>query len=236
LSTPALVLKGIQRDPATGIITLDAEFDGIPVSDQPPDEGDTTGNLQVVSGETSPELAIPDNEPGGVNSSIDIAEKGAAREIAVAVDILHTYIGDLRVELTAPSGQRAVLHNRTGGTAENLQKIYRSSTDPLLAELVDTPIEGQWVLRVADLEGADTGELKHWGLALAVDQAKPSVHEVRTPELQIPDNDASGIADSIAVSRGGIVRNIAVEVDIAHTYRRDLRVELLNPQRDIRFI
>ena len=229
-----IVLKRIQRDPATGIITLDVEFDGIPVSDQPPDdEGDTTDNLQIVSDETSPELAIPDNEPGGINSSIAIAEKGAAREIAVSVDILHTYIGDLRVELTAPSGQRAVLHNRTGGTAENLKKIYRSSADPLLAELVDTPIEGQWVLHVADLEGADTGELKKWGLALAVDQQKPSVHEARTPELPIPDNDPSGIASTIAVSRGGIVRNMAVEVDIAHTFRRDLRVELLNPQRDI---
>jgi subtilisin-like proprotein convertase family protein len=228
-----IVLKQIQRDPATGIITLDAEFDGLPVADQPPDdEGDTTGNLQIVSGEKSPELAIPDNDRNGVNSSIAIAEKGAAREIAVSVDILHTYIGDLRVELIAPSGQRAVLHNQTGGTAENLKQVYRSSSNPLLAALVDTPIDGQWVLHVADLQGADTGELKKWGLALAVDQEKRSVHEVRTPELQIPDNDPSGIAGTIAVSRGGMVRHIAVEVDIAHTFRRDLRVELLNPQRD----
>ena len=54
---------------------------------------------QVGRGETRPGLAIPNNNLAGVGSAIVIAQAGVAQGIKVSIDITHTFIGDLRVEL-----------------------------------------------------------------------------------------------------------------------------------------
>ena len=46
----------------------------------------------------------------------------ATRKVAVA--IVHTYIGDLKVDLVAPDGSVYVLHNRAGGSADNINTTY----------------------------------------------------------------------------------------------------------------
>jgi subtilisin-like proprotein convertase family protein len=42
---------------------------------------------QVVRGEVSPNLSIPDNKPEGVSSAIAIAESGTLKDISVGVVI-----------------------------------------------------------------------------------------------------------------------------------------------------
>ena len=121
---------------------------------------------QVARGEAAPALAIPDNDPVGVSSTIAIAEAGTLGAIQVHVDITHTYIGDLRVELIAPTGAQAILHNRSGGSQDNLIRDYDATTTPALAALVGQPIQGNWVLRVADLAGRDVGKLNRWEIAI----------------------------------------------------------------------
>ncbi|MBI1926070.1 proprotein convertase P-domain-containing protein, partial [Candidatus Poribacteria bacterium] len=121
---------------------------------------------QVVRGEATPALTIPDNDPTGVSSAIAIAQSGTARNIKASVDITHTYIGDLRVVLVAPSGQQAILHNQTGGSQDNLVTTYDSTSTPVLAALVGQVIQGNWVLRITDLAGQDIGKLNKWGLEL----------------------------------------------------------------------
>ena len=111
---------------------------------------------------------IPDNDPTGVSSAIAIDQSGIARGIKVGVDITHTFIGDLRVELVAPSGQQTILHNRRGGSQDNLITTYDSASTPALATLVGQSIEGNWVLRVTDLAGRDVGKLNQWSLELAL--------------------------------------------------------------------
>ena len=46
-----------------------------------------------------------------------------------------TSISDLRVELNAPSGLKAVLHDRAGGNTRNLKATYGSAQTPALAAL-----------------------------------------------------------------------------------------------------
>ena len=123
---------------------------------------------QVVRGEVTPALPIPDNNPVGVSSAIVIAPSGTAQGIKVGIDITHTYIGDLRVELVTPSGQQAILHNRLGGSQDNLIMNYESSSTPALAALVGQPMHGNWVLRVTDLAGRDVGKLNKWSVELTV--------------------------------------------------------------------
>jgi subtilisin-like proprotein convertase family protein len=44
--------------------------------------------------------------------------------------------------------------------------------------------------------------------------------------LDIPDNDATGVSSTIEVADGGTISGLSVDVDITHTYRGDLTVEL----------
>ena len=78
---------------------------------------------------------------------------------AVEVHIRHTYIGDLVVSLVAPDGSAYVLHNRAGGSTDNIDQTY---TVGLAGETAN----GAWTLRVQDAAAIDTGTLTGWTLSL----------------------------------------------------------------------
>ena len=52
----------------------------------------------------------------------------------VAVNIVHTYKGDLKVDLVAPDGSVYVLHNRTGGSADNIVQTFTVNLSERSAE------------------------------------------------------------------------------------------------------
>jgi subtilisin-like proprotein convertase family protein len=83
--------------------------------------------------------------------------------------ITHTYIGDLSVSLIAPNGTRVALHDRAGGSIDNLIKTYSGATTPSLASLRGQPAQGAWRLHVADLDARDVGKLNRWGLRIERD-------------------------------------------------------------------
>ena len=129
--------------------------------------GPAEATVKVVSKESFPKLDIPDDDPTGVRNAIAIDEEGTMRKVTVDVDISHTYIGDLRVELFTPAGKQAILHNRTGFGQDNLIKTYDSVFTAALADLAGQSIKGNWILQVTDLEGRDIGKLNKWSLELA---------------------------------------------------------------------
>ncbi len=51
----------------------------------------------------------------------------------------------------------------------------------------------------------------------------------RQPNLSVPDNDPSGIADTLKVDRDGVVKGVKVDIDLRHTYVGDLDVLLIAP-------
>ena len=144
--------------------TNGASLSGIVADFETPTE--TAG--ETVQVEVSPALTIPDNDPAGVSSVITISQSGTVQAATVALDITHTFIGDLRVELVSPSGQQTVLHNRTGGHQHNLIVTYDSDSDTALANLIGQPMQGTWVLKVKDVAGQDVGTLNKWSLALTL--------------------------------------------------------------------
>lgn len=105
------------------------------------------------------DIAIIDR--GTVTSAIAVAGRGgnAPADTQVEVDIHHTYRGDLKVELLAPDGTAYLLHDRTGGSADDLRQIY---TVDLSSELIN----GEWKLRVTDLARGDTGQINRWSITL----------------------------------------------------------------------
>jgi subtilisin-like proprotein convertase family protein len=94
------------------------------------------------------------------------AEAGQVGSVEVSVDISHTYIGDLRVRLRAPSGAEVVLHDRAGGSADNIVRTYTVASTPALAALAGLAISGSWKLLVSDNEAVDVGKLNRWGLVI----------------------------------------------------------------------
>jgi len=142
----------------TGII---ADFNLPP--DLPRDMRSTQSG-QVVRGEATPNLTIPDNNQTGITSTIAITQSGTAQGIKVSVAITHTYISDLQVGLLAPSGRWVTLHDRAGANQANLNMTYDSASTPALAPLVGQPIQGNWILGVRDVVVKDIGTLNRWSL------------------------------------------------------------------------
>jgi subtilisin-like proprotein convertase family protein/subtilisin family serine protease len=95
--------------------------------------------------EEAPGVSIPDNNPGGIERLLNVAGNGNIRDIALNVDITHTYIGDLNVNLIAPNGTRIALHQRSGGDTDNLIKTYSAATTSGLASLRGQPVQGAWI-------------------------------------------------------------------------------------------
>ena len=100
---------------------------------------------------------IADNST--VNSAIRVAGRtgNASVNTPVAVNIVHTYIGDLKVSLIAPDGSTYVLHNRTGNSADNINQTYS-------VNLSTEALNGNWRLRVNDNSNADTGYIDSWSI------------------------------------------------------------------------
>jgi subtilisin-like proprotein convertase family protein len=185
--------------------------------------------LQVIRGEATPALKIPDNNPTGVNSTIAITQPGTTGQVKVGVDITHTYIGDLVVEIVSPSGQRATLHSRSGAGLDNLITTYDSATVAALAPLIGIPVQGDWVLHVRDVAGRDVGKLNRWSLEIGLKTSSTVVRGDASPNQEIPDNDPVGVSSIIAIDQPGTVRQVKVSVNITHTYVGDLRIEILSP-------
>ncbi|GGD26985.1 proprotein convertase P-domain-containing protein [Nocardioides daphniae] len=120
----------------------------------------------VVRGASSPAVAIPEDRPEGVGDVITLEGAGTVSTLRVTVSITHTYAGDLRVALLSPTGKRAVLHNRSGGEADDLHLDLTSEPPSLLAPLVGQPVAGLWRLTVSDNAARDTGTLDSWAIEI----------------------------------------------------------------------
>lgn len=120
------------------------------------------GNPQaatVASADTP--LAIPDNDTRGASSVIPLQRSGTVSSVSVSVAITHTYRGDLVVTLVSPEGTRHAVHDRAGGSAD----------DVIVQDLVVNAFNGEvangtWRLEIVDTARADVGTLEGWSLTI----------------------------------------------------------------------
>jgi subtilisin-like proprotein convertase family protein len=117
----------------------------------------------VSSGTISPGLAIPDNTPTGVSSNFTVSQNLIVEHVEVVFNATHTYRGDLKVVLTAPSGTQSVLSDVHYDPNNNYNN-WRFSSVRHWGELS----QGQWTLQVSDLAAPDTGTFNSWQLILHV--------------------------------------------------------------------
>jgi Zn-dependent metalloprotease len=105
------------------------------------------------------DVTIPDNTTVTSTVTISGCARNASATSSVAVNIVHTYVGDLVVALVAPDGSVYTLRNRTGGSADNIVTTYTTNLSTEAAN-------GTWTLRVQDAASLDTGYINTWTLTL----------------------------------------------------------------------
>ena len=132
---------------AAGVNGEDAACGGDPTTPPP---GSTYTN--------DTDVAIPD-AGAAVTSSIAVSRAGnAPATLAVGVNIVHTYRGDLVIDLLAPDGSAYRLKNSSGSdSADNVVATYTVNASSEAAT-------GTWRLRVQDVYRADAGYLNSWSV------------------------------------------------------------------------
>ena len=113
-------------------------------------------------------IAIPDNDPSGIQSVVTVTDDMPISKLYLSVDVDHSWIGDLVLTLTSPIGTTVVLHNRSGGSTMNLVGTYGmdlvvdgpGSLDDFFGEST----AGDWTLKVSDEGLGVQGQLEAWTL------------------------------------------------------------------------
>ncbi|MBC7465257.1 MAG: trypsin-like peptidase domain-containing protein [Bdellovibrio sp.] len=108
---------------------------------------------------SSPNLIIPDNNQIGITSSVQATSAPQGRKVIVAVNVKHSYIGDLVIKVIAPDGKTAVLQQRAGGSTQNLVKSYE-----VTSSLGSVAVAGAYKITVQDLAVHDVGTLISWSV------------------------------------------------------------------------
>lgn len=100
--------------------------------------GVTTSGITVVGTSGTINLAVPDNTPAGVNSTINIPAGTSipnAGSLKVRINMKHTWVGDLKFTLTTPCGT-TLLFDRPGvpvstvGNSDNLGTDNTTNPNP----------------------------------------------------------------------------------------------------------
>ncbi|MFC1851898.1 clostripain-related cysteine peptidase [candidate division CSSED10-310 bacterium] len=112
----------------------------------------------------NPNVAIPDNNATGVSDTMFISQSKTINEINLYVNIDHTYIGDLKITLASPSTTTVIVHNRSGGSADDIEGWYdpELTSYESLSAFNSTNCYGTWTITVSDHANIDTGTLKSW--------------------------------------------------------------------------
>ncbi|NHM06536.1 hypothetical protein G4D82_04825, partial [Flavobacterium sp. CYK-4] len=132
---------------------------------------------------------IPDNDPTGVSSTINVSgispvTLSNTSIVSVCIDITHDFDGDLDIYLVAPNGTQIELSTDNGGGNSNYTNTCFSSTatsaitagaapftgtftpEQAFSLLNGSAINGTWQLFVVDDSNIDVGTINNWSIAL----------------------------------------------------------------------
>ena len=183
-----------------------------------------TGNVYAF---TTPNLfqaqnlpvTIVSSEPNSISSTISISENLVITDVNVGVDITHTYVGELTLVLTSPTGMSVTLLqdvcvNEDNSSGSNINAVFDDegsdlecgSSSPVVSGTLrpqiglldifnDQSTQGDWVLTVTDKWSGDGGSLNNFTVAISTDGAYVNRAPIALPQLveAIPQ-DTVGVA------------------------------------------
>ncbi|MFG2112853.1 M4 family metallopeptidase [Streptomyces sp. NPDC048718] len=123
-----------------------------------PGGGNPPGTGKVFTNDT--DVAIPDGGAAAVTSSLNVTgiTGNAPSNLQVGVDIVHTWRGDVKLDLVGPSGAvYALKAANISDSADNIQETYTVNASSEVAN-------GTWKLRAQDMYSGDTGYINSFKL------------------------------------------------------------------------
>ena len=157
---------------------------------------------------------IPDNDPGGLTSTVTVDSRLRVETVAVTVDIPdHGYWGDISIFLTSPQGTRVRLVKDHFVSSAALGTGYNQWTLTDVLHLGEIS-HGVWTLEVFDNQAGYTGTLSSWALEI-YGTAIPDTEQLRpyscdavsmsNPEQIIPAAISRGV-----IQHGGSLQDHAL--------------------------
>jgi len=119
------------------------------------------GGVVFDSSSTEVSIDIPDNSENGARVTLDVNSDSLVSGLIVGLDITHSYIGDLLIQLISPQGTVVTLHRNGGGGDSNIVGEYPTTLSSVdaLSVLDGERFSGEWTLFVRDQEGQDVGKI-----------------------------------------------------------------------------
>jgi len=156
---------------------------------------------------------IPDNDPSGITSTINITDNFNVEKANVTVKINHTWVSDLTLTLESPSG--TIIELLSGACFDppndNIDVVFDdkgsnlicSTSTPVisgiikpnqaLSSFVSENSLGAWKLKVVDDADQDTGNLESWSLELCTSEPSLAVNNYVFDNFKVYPNPSSGI-------------------------------------------
>ncbi len=115
-------------------------------------------------------IPIPDGNGHSVFDTLYVPEDYEIYDIDVYADITHPNVGDLYFVIWSPDNVRLVLHNRSGGSSDDIIGWYDDDfppDDPLGMEVYyGHESGGRWRIFIGDLVSGNQGPLNQWGVRI----------------------------------------------------------------------
>ncbi|MDI3097724.1 S8 family serine peptidase [Streptomyces sp. AN-3] len=155
-ATPAQVASALTSAATSGVVSNPGT--GSPNRLLYVGEGGTTPPPTGDRFENTGDYTIRDNATVESPVTVSGVSGNAPSALSVEVKIVHSYIGDLQVQLVAPDGTAYTLKSYgTGGSADGIDTTYTVDASSETAN-------GTWKLRVSDNASWDTGRIDAWAL------------------------------------------------------------------------
>jgi len=154
--------------------------------------------------------AYPDYIADDANDTISISDpSGLMEHMAIFIDLDHTWMSDLDMTITSPSGESLVFVDGLGGSGDDMLTVVMdggsNSTAPFFPDAPSSNslddfvagggADGDWILTITDGAGGDDGTLYSWGIYYTEGE---SGHVTGT----VTDAETGAGVDSVLVSGG----------------------------------
>ncbi len=181
--------------------------------------------------------AAPISQVSPTVSTITSALSGVIRDLDVALDIQHTWIGDLDIDLASPTGTSVNLLAPGGGNIDDIHTTFDDEGSPFnpvalpgsahlqpqgpgsLADFDNGTATGPWTLTVTDVNSGDNGVLESWCLDVLDPLPISFALGPRVVPIDVPDPY--------------LVEEAELHIRIEHPFAHDIQMSLQTPQGSV---